>query len=46
MKNLDETLAAILLLLLFILALCFVFYGEPDLWDRWHSIAMGAANCK
>jgi len=25
----------------FVLALIFVFQGEPDLWDRWHAKAMG-----
>lgn len=24
-----------------IFAMLFVFYGEPDLWDKWHEAAMG-----
>lgn len=26
-------------------ALAFAFQGEPDLWDKWHEIAMAGASC-
>lgn len=28
-----------------VLALFFIFTGEPDLWDKWHNQAMGKAGC-
>ena len=30
---------------LFVLALVFVFTGEPDLWDKLHQRAMQDASC-
>jgi len=42
MKTLLETLSEILFYA-FILALFFVFDGEPDLWDKLHDQAMGSA---
>jgi hypothetical protein len=30
--------------ILVILILVFLFYGEPDVWDKLHSRAMAAAN--
>lgn len=44
MKHIGEAIASILSCLL-ILALLFVFDGEPDLWDKWHAMAMGT-ECK
>lgn len=41
MKELGQAIGSILWILL-ILALVFVFYGEPDVWDKWHTMAMGA----
>jgi hypothetical protein len=41
MKELAQAIGSILWMLL-ILALVFLFYGEPDLWDRWHALAMGS----
>ena len=28
-----------------VLALFFVFQGEPDVWDQWHDRAMGRVVC-
>lgn len=40
MKDLLESLSTVVWVAL-ILALCFIFYGTPDLWDKWHAQAMG-----
>lgn len=39
MKKLLETISCILFFS-FILSLFFIFYGTPDLWDKWHERAM------
>jgi len=31
---------ALILLATFLLYLAFIFEGEPDLWDKWHTEAM------
>jgi hypothetical protein len=40
MRALLETVALIIFCV-FIMALAFVFDGEPDVWDMWHKAAMG-----
>jgi hypothetical protein len=30
----------------FLLVLCFLFVGEPDVWDRLHDKAMSLETCK
>ena len=34
-----------LLWLVAVLVLFFIFTGEPDLWDKWHSWAMSKTEC-
>lgn len=31
----------LILIFCFIASVCFVFSGEPDLWDKWHAQAIG-----
>jgi hypothetical protein len=40
MKDLVEVFILILLSL-YVLAMCFVFSGTPSPWDRWHAQAAG-----
>ena len=39
MKSFVETFEWIIVFC-FMAALCFVFDGDPDLWDKWHTHAM------
>jgi hypothetical protein len=43
MKAFFEMLTAILCAMFFI-GLVFIFDGSPNVWDQWHSLAMGV--CK
>jgi hypothetical protein len=38
-KILGETVASVLGIAVW-LALFFVFWGDPDVWDKWHAHAM------
>jgi len=45
MNSLFEVIA-LFSLIAGVCVVAFVFSGDPDLWDKWHQIAMMAATCK
>ena len=45
MKDLLETFSAVVSFVC-VMALVFIFKGEPSLWDVWHQRAMGASVCE